>query len=744
MSGSTAVIFLLQAWAAVADLPIHCLSSDAQGSWEFAVGPSSDVRQSCGHGNPDDPMHEPLLREWPHNGQWSSLTVDLRADGSADIHGGGSGAWTMISDEALQVTGSDREFLAFFGFEPLPAGDGGEHLPIMLQRRHSRCNETVRGWYRDSSRTSFGCWYGRRIDDGRRSSFLQRRAKSIAKHGAEAASGSRLRTTEGIPPSLDWRNASGKTWVDPPIQQGMCGGCYAIAATQMMSARHRVAQQDPSLGKFSAAFPMYCSEYTQGCSGGYPELAAKWSEDVGLLPESCLPWGSDATEGSCALQCKPGELTPENRLRAANHRYIKGGEDEMLQELQGGPLAVSFKSDPDLLQYKGGLWDAPELEADDRGTDGDFIAPTHSCLLVGYGEDAAVGSYWIVQNAWGAGWGEQGGFRIRRDVARARGMELLVVVADVVADERPHVLESFAESMASPGMSLAAVSRTTHTRTGGHRGDPLCRVPATGADDQDIIVRIDKASNFRGLSFGLSAGTETAVQCGGSVPVSCNAASSAGSLPECASLDGCECDLHGQELPFPGMQALAEKVVLMCNSAEAGVKVLMIGLGGGAISSYIRDRCPAGRLTLDNVEKDGRVAGLASKFFGFKEDEKSTLEVTDGLSSVLHGAQGTYDAILVDCFAGRDRVPESCRSPEFFAASKRLLKADGLVAQNVWGRSSASKEVEGDFQATIAAYTQAFGQAPHKEVAFDAPQSLEYIVYGLKGQHWSSLMPMDD
>merc|ERR1719253_398495 len=128
----------------------------------------------------------------------------------------------------------------------------------------------------------------------------------------------------------------------------MCGGCYAIAATSMLSARHRIAKQDPSLTKFSAAFPLYCSEYTEGCQGGYPFLATKWSEDIGLVPESCAPW---STEGSCSMQCKPKDMAPESRVRAANHRYVTGGEDEMIQELQAGPLAVCFKSDPDLLQY---------------------------------------------------------------------------------------------------------------------------------------------------------------------------------------------------------------------------------------------------------------------------------------------------------------------------------------------------------------------------------------------------------
>jgi len=722
-----------------ADLPIHCLSSDAQGSWEFALGPSSDVRSSCGHSHPDDPEREPLLAEWPHSGQATIMKVELMGGGSADVNGA-SGTWNLVSDEALQVTGSGQEFLAFFGFQPLPAGDAGEHLPMMLQKRHSKCNETVMGWYRDSTRTSWGCWYGRRTDV-RRQSFLQHRTRSFVKQGSAAALGSSLRLRESLPQALDWQNVSGKAWVDPSIQQGRCGGCYAIAAMQMLSARHRIAKQDSTLTKFSAALPMYCSEYTEGCGGGFPFLAAKWSEDVGLVPESCMPW---TTEGSCRMKCDPSTLSPENKLRASNHRYITGGEDAMLQELQAGPLAVSFKSDPDLLQYTGGLWEPPELDVDDLGRDGDFLAPTHSAVLVGYGEDAAHGSYWIIQNAWGPAWGEHGSFRIRRDSARARGMELLVVAADVVPDERPQVLQSFSESTSNAGISLAAVARSTRANTGGHRGEPLCKLSATAADDQDIIVRIDRETNFRGLSFGLSAGTETAVQCGGTIPSSCNTVSSSTSLPECAALDGCDCDLHAQDLPFPGMQALAEKVVLMCNSASDDVKVMMIGLGGGAISSYIRDRCPAGRLTLDNVEKDGRVAGLASKFFGFKEDEKSTLDVTDGLSAVLHGARGTYDAVMIDCFAGHDRVPESCRSSEFLGAAKALLKADGIIAQNIWARSSASSEVEADFNAAIASYTQAFGKKGlYKEVAFDAPQSLEYIVYGLQGQKLSSLMPME-
>jgi spermidine synthase len=195
------------------------------------------------------------------------------------------------------------------------------------------------------------------------------------------------------------------------------------------------------------------------------------------------------------------------------------------------------------------------------------------------------------------------------------------------------------------------------------------------------------------------------------------------------------------------MKALAEKVVLMCLSSADPVRVLLIGLGGGAISSYLQDRCPAGRLTLENVEKDGRVAKLASQFFGFHaDDERNTVDVADGLSAVhkRSAGAGTYDAVLVDCFAGQDRVPIGCRSGEFFQAAHALLKAEasggGALLQNIWGRSSASQEVGADFNATVAANAAAFGRPPRREVVFDAPQSLEYILAGIRGEKWGDLI----
>mmetsp|Transcript_87472 Transcript_87472/g.282585 ORF Transcript_87472/g.282585 Transcript_87472/m.282585 type:complete len:111 (+) Transcript_87472:976-1308(+) len=65
-------------------------------------------------------------------------------------------------------------------------------------------------------------------------------------------------------------------------------------------------------------------------------------------------------------------------------------------------------------------------------------------------------------------------------------------------------------------------------------------------------------------------------------------------------------------------------------------------------------------------------------------------------------------------------------------------------------RSSASDQVPRDFQALVAGYSKAFSagfgqqQGTRKELVFDAPQSKQYILYGVRGARWTSLLPEDE
>ena len=52
----------------------------------------------------------------------------------------------------------------------------------------------------------------------------------------------------------------------------------------------------------------------------------------------------------------------------------------------------------------------------------------HAVVVVGYGTDKGI-DYWTVKNSWGTGWGEQGFFRIKRDLCHLT--EVAYYITDV-------------------------------------------------------------------------------------------------------------------------------------------------------------------------------------------------------------------------------------------------------------------------------------------------------------------------
>jgi len=255
---------------------------------------------------------------------------------------------------------------------------------------------------------------------------------------------SKIRRAFGVQDAFDWRNKDGKNWLTPVVTQGDCGSCYTISTVHMLTARHRIQTQDPSRIEFSMAFPLYCSEYNQGCDGGYGFLQSKWSEDIGLVPESCMPF----SEGGGSCHALKGCALGSSRFRATNHHYVGGyygaSEETLIRAelVARGPVVMSFEPREDFMYYKSGVYKSGPNKIHQEWEQVD-----HAVLLIGYGEDEGQ-PYWTMQNSWGTDWGEGGYFRMFRGQDES-GCESIVVAAEVVEESSNEVLDNFLASLAS-------------------------------------------------------------------------------------------------------------------------------------------------------------------------------------------------------------------------------------------------------------------------------------------------------
>jgi spermidine synthase len=108
-------------------------------------------------------------------------------------------------------------------------------------------------------------------------------------------------------------------------------------------------------------------------------------------------------------------------------------------------------------------------------------------------------------------------------------------------------------------------------------------------------------------------------------------------------------------------------------------RVLMLGLGGGTISTYLGRHMP--QLAIDVVEIDPAVVSAAKKYFGIRETDK--VRYLEGDARVfLNRHKEPYDLVLVDAFHG-GYVPFHLLTKEFYALLKQRLTGGGAAAFNV-------------------------------------------------------------
>ncbi len=228
----------------------------------------------------------------------------------------------------------------------------------------------------------------------------------------------------GLPKSFDAREAFPKCAriLGTVRDQGKCGSCWAVAATEMMNDRLCVGSEGNNTAELSPQYPLSCYDSGYGCDGGDVldtlDLAVTKGIPYGgmLDSQACLPYEFPSCNHPCMVPGTKPQRCPTTCANGSPISFVypkskpytcpRGDVPCIAKEIQRyGSVAVTFGPvHPDFYYHKQGVYKVPADAGRGLGQ--------HATKLIGWGVTEGGEHYWLMVNSWN-NWGEQGVGRVR-------------------------------------------------------------------------------------------------------------------------------------------------------------------------------------------------------------------------------------------------------------------------------------------------------------------------------------------
>jgi len=274
------------------------------------------------------------------------------------------------------------------------------------------------------------------------------------KHKFPAANELSLMPSADLPKAYTWCDKDGVNYCTRSRNQHIpqyCGSCWAHGSVSALGDRIKIARGAKGIDiDLSVQHILNCGG-VGSCHGGsvvgpYQWLKGVSEQGAGISYETSNPYLACSSEGTEGL-CPHGDwsCTDINVARTCSTFVANGGkcvaikqypnasiadygqisgQDSMQKEIfKNGPIACGIDAGP-ILNYTSGIATMAGENVD------------HVISVVGWGNDATDGQYWIVRNSWGEYWGEMGYIRVKFGSLHVEDQCAWATLQDYTAPER--------------------------------------------------------------------------------------------------------------------------------------------------------------------------------------------------------------------------------------------------------------------------------------------------------------------